>query len=112
MSISFDPEGYAYKCWEVIGNKKYAIGKLDNKGRIKDVNENILNRHLYAADPLEDPTCSACRYLPICNGGCPIQRIENVFEGKKNNCCTFYKGRMEEFLKIHLKLKKMGFENK
>lgn len=45
-------------------------------------------------------------------GGCPIQRIENVFEKKKNCCCTFYKGYMEEFLKIHLKLLKLGFENK
>lgn len=112
MSISFDPEGYAYKCWEVIGNKKYAIGKLDNEGRIKDINETILNRHLYAADPLENSTCSSCRYLPICNGGCPIQRIENVFEGKTNSCCTFYKGHMEEFLRIHVRLKKLGFENK
>lgn len=112
MSISFDPEGYAYKCWEVIGNKKYAIGKLNTNGRMEYINEIIMNRHLYGADPLEDSTCSACKYLPVCNGGCPIQRIENVFEKKKNCCCTFYKGYMEEFLKIHLKLLKLGFENK
>lgn len=108
VAISFDPEGYAYKCWEVIGNKKYAIGKLNKDGKLEDINSVILNRHLYAADPLEDPVCSKCRYLPICNGGCPIQRIENLFEKKKNDCCIFHKGKMKEFLTIHLKLKKIG----
>ncbi|WP_165042851.1 radical SAM/SPASM domain-containing protein [Dysgonomonas sp. ZJ709] len=112
MSISFDPQGYAYKCWEIIGNKKYAIGRLDKRGRLENVNQTTLNRHLYGADPLEDPSCSACKYLPVCNGGCPIQRIENVFEGKKNNCCTFYKGKIEDFLKIHIKLKEQGIENR
>jgi uncharacterized protein len=112
MSMSFDPEGYAYKCWEIIGNKKYAIGKLNEDGRIEAINQVIFNRHLYGADPLEDTVCSKCKYLPVCNGGCPIQRIENIFENKKNDCCTFYKGKMEEFLKIHLKLKKRGIANK
>ena len=111
VALSFDPEGYAYKCWEVIGNKEYAIGKLDNDGKLVDINQVILNRHLYAADPVEDPTCTACKYLPICHGGCPIQRIENVFDGAKNCRCTFFKGHLEEFLKIHLKLKTMGIQN-
>jgi len=112
MSISFDPEGNAYKCWELIGNKEYAIGKLNREGKLDNINETILNRHLYGADPLEDPTCSACEYLPVCNGGCPIQRLENMFDNKNNCYCTFYKGYMEEFLKVHLMLKKAGFENK
>lgn len=112
MAMSFDPEGYAYKCWEVIGNKKYAIGKLDENGRWDNFNPVVFNRHMYGADPLEDPVCSKCKYLPVCNGGCPIERIQNVFEGKKNNYCTLYKGNMEKYLKIHLKQKKKGFANK
>ena len=112
MAISFDPEGYAYKCWEVIGNRDYAIGRLDSEGRLTDINERVLNRQLYGADPLDDPTCRKCRYLPICNGGCPIQRIENKFEGGRNNCCTYYKGYMEEFMKEHIRRRKMGFKNR
>lgn len=111
MSISFDPEGYAYKCWEIIGNKDYAIGQINEEGLLENINEIVLNRHLYGADPMEDPICSVCRYLPICNGGCPIQRIENLFDGKKNCCCTFWKGSLVELLKIHLSLKKNGFNN-
>lgn len=114
MAIAFDPEGYAYKCWEVIGNKEYAIGKLNDEGQLTDINEKVLNRQLYGADPIDDPVCSECKYLPICNGGCPIQRIENKFEGGHNCNCTHYKGYMTEFLKIHIARKKAqeGFESK
>jgi len=106
-AISFDPEGYVYKCWETIGKKEYAVGKLiDNK--IENVNIKVLNRQLYGSDPLDDKTCSRCSYLPICHGGCPIQRIENEFEGKNNDVCTNRKGYMKDFLKAHLKIKNPG----
>lgn len=104
LAIAIDPQGYLYKCWEIIGNKDHAFGQLDNNGNVIEINEVILNRHLHGADPLEDKKCSVCNYLPICNGGCPIQRIENTFDNKNNNICTYYKGYLQEFLKIYLSL--------
>lgn len=112
IAISFDPKGRAYKCWEVIGNEKYAIGKVNSDGNIDNVNVKVLNRQLYGADTLEDPACIKCRYLPLCNGGCPIQRIQNKFENGKNICCTYYKNHIKEFMLEHLRRKEMGFENK
>jgi len=106
-ALSVDPEGYIYKCWEIIGKKEYAIGKLID-GKVEDINIRVLNRQLYGADPLDDKTCSKCSYLPICAGGCPIQRIENEFEGKSNDVCTNRKGYMKDFLKAHLKIKKIS----
>lgn len=106
MAISFDPEGYAYKCWEVIGNKEYAIGRLNDSGVLTEINELVLNRQLFGADPIDDPKCNQCNYLPICNGGCPIQRIQNKFENGHNEICTFYKGFLPEFLKVHIARKK------
>jgi uncharacterized protein len=111
-AISIDAEGYVYKCWEIIGNKKYAIGKLNENGEIVDMDYINYNRQMYGADPLEDKTCSKCSYLPICSGGCPIQRVQNEFEGWHNNCCTIMKGYLPQFLLTHLALKKAGFENK
>jgi uncharacterized protein len=109
-SMGVDPEGYVYKCWEIIGNKKQAIGKLED-GKIINANITILNRQRYGADTLDNKTCSQCAYLPVCSGGCPIQRIENEFEGGKIDVCTLYKGYLPEFLQAHLKLKKAGFAN-
>ncbi|GHV16650.1 radical SAM/SPASM domain Clo7bot peptide maturase [Bacteroidia bacterium] len=102
VAISFDPEGYAYKCWEVIGNKKYAIGRLNSEGELTEFNETNINRQLYGADPLEDAICVKCKYLPICGGGCPIQRIQNKFENGGNNPCIYYKGYLPEFLKFYI----------
>lgn len=112
LSIAFDPNGYAYKCWELIGNKAYSVGKLDSDGKLKVTNLKNYNRQMYGADPLEDPICSKCKYLPICNGGCPIQRIENKFEGKHNCTCTYYKGFMDEFLKIYLAMRQAEAKKK
>lgn len=104
-SIAFDPEGYAYKCWEIIGDKKYAIGVVNDKGHLANINKTVLNRYLYGADPLNDKTCSSCSYLPICGGGCPHDRLKNEFDNKKVDTCTCKKGYLEEFLKMHLILK-------
>lgn len=110
-AISFDPDGYAYKCWEMIGNEKYAVWKLDNNGSPANINTITLNRQLYGADPLYDPKCSKCKYQPLCSGGCPIQKIENEFEGKNNNLCCLYKGYLDKFMKIHILRKEKGIYN-
>lgn len=112
MAISFDPLGYAYKCWERIGEHKYAIGKLNQEGVLTEVNNIELARELYGADPLENKECCDCSYLPICHGGCPIKRIQNEFDGYENELCTLKKGKMDKFIKIHLRLSELGINNK
>lgn len=104
----FDPDGYIYKCWENIGKKSYAFAKLTDNG-YEHLSNKQLNRFLFGADPLDNSVCKKCSYLPLCNGGCPFHRIENEFEGGNSNCCTTYKGRLLDFFKIYIKLKKMGF---
>ena len=104
MSMSFDSEGYAYKCWETIGNRKHAIGKIKEDGTIGNVNTALLNRQLYGADIFDDNRCRECVYLPICHRVCPMERIENRMDGKRNDVCTSHKGHIEEFMKIHIDL--------
>ncbi len=110
--IAIDPEGYVYKCWESIGNKKRAVGKLDKEGNIGNINQVELNRSLYGADPLANQECIECSYLPMCAGGCPIQRIENEFEEGKNEICTTYKNHIGDWLSAYLELKQLGILGK
>ena len=100
LSLSFDPEGYLYKCWEHIGNTKYSIGQINKKGVIENVDWTLLNRQMYGADPLEDPNCRKCPYLPICCGGCPIQRIENKFENGKQEPSIVILQNMAQILNV------------
>jgi len=111
-SFSLDPEGYVYQCWENIGNKKYAIGKLDKNGNLTEINQKVLNRNLYGADPLANQQCQKCSYLPLCGGSCPVQRIENEFEGGCNELCTVYKNYVSEWLSAYLEVKKLGYFSK
>ncbi len=54
-------------------------------------------------DHYQDPVCRDCSFLPICRGGCPKRRYENKYEGKQNDCCTPFKGRIEDYLELIVK---------
>jgi len=112
MAISFDAQGYAYKCWELIGNKKFAIGKIDSQGLLAEINLVNFNRQTYGADHLDDQKCIKCDHMPICNGGCPIQRIQNEYEDGKNCLCVPQKGYLIDFLRLHIAFKKAGYHNR
>ncbi|MBP1631464.1 MAG: arylsulfatase regulator [Bacteroidetes bacterium] len=103
--IAVDPEGFVYKCWEIIGKKEFAFAKLVN-GKFEEMNFETYNRFMYGADPIDDEKCRQCSYLPICMGGCPFHRIENEFYGKSIDTCTYLKGFLPEFLNAHIETKK------
>jgi uncharacterized protein len=94
----FDAKGNAYKCWEIIGNKDYKIGELTDKGLVI-TNTKIYNRYLVGEDPFESSKCKKCISLPICiGGGCPHKRIENKFNKKQFNYCTYFHDMLEEYM--------------
>lgn len=100
----FDAEGSVYKCWEVIGNKKYKIGEIKENGEIYITNKMLLNKYLYGADPFEDIACQQCFSLPICKGGCPHKRIENKFNNNDFYCCTPWHKQWKNYLLLRYKL--------
>lgn len=71
-----DPKGNYYKCWQEVGIDKYKIGSVNEISR---VNKNFL-KYIYMDVPDE---CRKCKYLPLCNGGCPYARLYN---GNKPYC--------------------------
>lgn len=65
-----DSEGYLYKCWDEIGNKAKNVGDIFNGP--------ILNKRALSWLSLDLPDeCKKCNLLPLCQGSCPYQRIEN-----------------------------------
>lgn len=111
LSLSFGPDGAVYKCWEHIGNPEFIVGKINKDGNMSITDRTLFNRQMYGADPLEDKQCRECAYLPLCHGGCPIQRIQNKFYGAHNNHCTYYKGHIHEFIAEHIRKKEAGVKN-
>ncbi|NOU62301.1 radical SAM/SPASM domain-containing protein [Marinifilum caeruleilacunae] len=91
-------QGEIYKCFEDLGNENLIVGSLHNE----DIwtNHMLISKYAMGIDHYQDTVCRKCSYLPICYGGCPIRRLENKYEGKLNDCCTPFKGRLEEFLEL------------
>jgi uncharacterized protein len=75
-SFVIDPEGYLYKCWNVVCNKSFSIGNL--KDGIKFKQKEFLE---WANWELPD-RCLKCEIMPICQSSCPYNTFYN------NECST------------------------
>lgn len=95
MGFVIGPKGELYNCWEDMGNEKLAVGNLiERKLKEKEMRRYILHGH-----PFEDAKCKNCRIFPICYGGCPKRRLENIYRGGNNELCSMYKDNDYEGLK-------------
>lgn len=97
-----EPNGYINKCVDFIGMPMHSIAQL-NQGRLQaSQNEMIWKAYdtftLY--QPKEDDDCNVCKYLPLCLGGCPKERLEG--KNKKQYICTPLRFNLIEMLKLEL----------
>lgn len=93
-------QGEIYKCFEDLGNPAKVVGNINDT--IKWSNFKEIARYATGIDHYLTAECRECPYLPICNGGCPIRRYENVYCGKHNDCCTPFKGRISDYIDMVL----------
>ncbi len=100
-SLVIGPSGELYKCWNDVGDESRIVGNVDGSVR----NQNLLLRYLVGADPFEDPKCKSCILLPVCGGGCPYLRIQNLYEGKDTNTCPLIKDNLNDFIWLHAQYK-------
>ncbi|MDD4718988.1 MAG: SPASM domain-containing protein [Bacilli bacterium] len=88
----FDPEGYAYKCWNEVGVKEKAFMNLMRPQTDKEIiNETKYLKH----NSLLDKKCYNCIGYPICMGGCPYNNIYS-----KESSCYDYEKEVEDYIKI------------
>lgn len=92
-------EGEIYKCYEDLGNRDLIVGNIN--GPAVWSNYGLISKYATGIDHYNDPVCRKCGYLPICRGGCPIRRFENIYKGKHNDCCTPFKGRMQDYVELY-----------
>ena len=87
-AIVFDSQGNMYKCLMDIGKEEFCVGNIVTKG----CNEQILHKYLLH-DITQKKTCSKCKFLPVCMGGC----IHAQFDNRKS--CTEFKYNIKEYMK-------------
>lgn len=88
--VVFDSSGNMYKCWSDIGIKERAIGNINNEPVTPNIN--LINSYLFF-DPTVDDKCSDCKYLPVCLGGCPRNRLSKL------DICETYRYNLDAYMK-------------
>ena len=101
-SMLIGSQGEIYKCYEDLGNKELTVGNINDPEVWH--NYELIAKYAVGIDHYNDPECRKCSYLPICRGGCPIRRFENVYKGKHNDCCTPFKGRIKDYIELYSKI--------
>ncbi|KAF6617859.1 MULTISPECIES: radical SAM/SPASM domain-containing protein [Paenibacillus] len=89
-SFVIDPLGHLYKCWSDIGIIEQCVGNI-NEDTSVNWNTELLGCYLLY-DPTEDEKCSDCKYLPVCLGGCPHNRMADF------NICEQYRYNLQEYI--------------
>lgn len=97
-------DGNITKCDTYIGDLDKFCGKLDADGNITMNNKKFeWDFHIYNECFLK---CRACKYLPICQGGCPRGRKERIANGKCYYDSSIIKDYMLEYHKLISKFNK------
>lgn len=92
-SYAIDSKGFIYQCLEHLGNPQFQIGNiLDGK-----ISKTQLIETSCSYLPFDDEECRECAYLPICGGGCAVDRIKYK-KGLIKSCCSIHKENLKSLL--------------
>ena len=96
-SFVVGPDGELYKCWDDVGLKDRVVGTLDvaDNWDVAQIAEGMVG-----CSYLDSEECKSCMYFPICDGGCPRVRQNNLRRDVKTSSCTYFKGNLEKLLEI------------
>jgi uncharacterized protein len=89
--VVFDEAGFIYKCWSDIGIPDRRVGNVNSTSETATDGVPLLFDYLLF-DPTEDERCKDCKYMPICLGGCPRNRLSNL------NICERYRYNLDEYM--------------
>ncbi len=92
-SFVIGPNGDIYKCLEHIGKKGKKIGNINSLS----VSKKKIAQYAMSYIPFDDPECINCKLLPICGGGCPLDR-EKKEKGIITSTCVFLKENIKELI--------------
>lgn len=93
-SLVIGPDGNIYKCLEHIDKKSTEIGNINQMS----VSKKKVAQYAFDHSPFDDPECLKCKMLPICGGGCPLDR-ERKEKGIINSTCPYIKENINEIIK-------------
>lgn len=88
-SYVVDERGNFYKCWDEIGREDSICF---NVSKPEEINHNSIICYVID-DPFADSKCCACKFLPLCFGGCRFQK--NII---RKSVCNFTDETIKAFI--------------
>ena len=93
MVLAIDSKGYMYHCLEQMGQPTLSVGNiLSGKASLMQ-----LSNMTFGEDPFDDEECLHCNVLPVCGGGCPLDR-KKLHGEKEKSYCSYYKNYLADLL--------------
>lgn len=93
-SYAIAPDGEIFKCIEHIGNKSKSIGNIVTE----TISLSKLASCFFKCSHFENEECLNCPVLPVCGGGCPLDR--ELDNGDNTVSCSFYKTHLSKILSL------------
>lgn len=102
-----EPNGDILPCDRLCGNKEFVYGNIFSS-KLKDIM--LLKKQAFEerSNNIYNITCKDCKYLKICNGGCPADNDSKSFGSTKSALCHVYKDLFEH---ISNKISRYSFSN-
>lgn len=101
-SFVIGANGDLFKCWLDVNVKEKTTGNILSKSIS---NQELYYNYIEGANQLLDKECIECKIFPICSGGCPFIRLNNLYNNKEKNTCHYAKNNIEKFIKYHFRTK-------
>jgi len=102
-SYAIMPDLSVLKCWEMASTSKHVIGHIEKDGKL------VVNRKeciALALDPLDIQICKNCFCLPLCMGGCAVDRTKTACieqsDMKLGRNCSPLKYNLVDMLKLYI----------
>jgi uncharacterized protein len=77
------PKGELYKCWVDVGKTDRVIGHINDE----KINLSLVSEYVVGTDMYNDQKCLSCFLFPVCDGGCPLIRLEDKLNNTGYDVC-------------------------
>ncbi len=74
-TYAIGPDGRIYPCYRFVGMDEYAMGHVSNRPTQEDLVTSPAGQQLQRFREYVDQTCTGCRHVRYCRGGCPYNAI-------------------------------------
>ncbi len=92
------PDGSLYKCWADIGRKDKMVGNIKTPKNI--TNFQPITDYAFTYDKFHNDKCLSCFILPMCDGGCPHNRYEQMKINPLRPVCPYKLENIDSLLEL------------